>query len=599
VPRLVRFDRYDVDLSAGQIRTRGIRIRLRDQSFQVLAALLERPGELVSREQLRRRLWPEEVFVDVDNVLNAAVARLREALGDSAVHPRFIETLPRRGYRFLVPVSEGGTRPEHSRQPLARLVVLPFLNLSGEADQDIFSDVMTEAVITELASISPDHLGVIARTTAMHYKGTRKDVAHIARELNVDYIVEGSARRDRRRVTISVQLVRAGDQTHQFVRRYDAHDRDVVSLGRAIAEAIAAQIEAPGVAADIRRHAGPRVGRRGSTANLAAYNEYVQGRYLQERVTPEALAGAMRHYERAIALDREFALAHDAVADLYTVLGYFGYMRPRDAYSKGIWYARRAVEIDDTLAEAHAVLAEYHKQLDYDWPAAEREMTRALELNPTSPFVRVRHAVATLMPKNRIAEAINEIERALESDPLSVFTRAWLAVMLLLAEDYDGAIEEAERLIELEPASCWPPWIVGVAYRQKHFLASTCVAPSAPHGSPAPNFATAAIEAHLKAIECLPGSTFFLGWLGMAYGMCGRESDARAVLEQLRRSERYVLPSAFAHTHLGLGELDAAFEWFDRAVDDRDQMMMPILSFNLPFRDDPRFVALVQKMNLA
>jgi tetratricopeptide (TPR) repeat protein len=239
------------------------------------------------------------------------------------------------------------------------------------------------------------------------------------------------------------------------------------------------------------------------------------------------------------------------------------------------------------------VLAEYHKQLDYNWPAAEREMAKALELNRASPFVRFRNAVVVLMPQNRLDEAVAEIEGALESDPLAGLTRAWLGVMLLLARDYDRAIVEARGLLELEPTSCWPHFIIGIAYRQKYVDESMA-------GRPRPDFAAQAVAEHMRAIELSPGSDFVLGWLGLALAVCGRKAEGRAVLEQLQRSEHYIVPTSFAHVYLGLGEFDAAFEWFDRAVEERDQMMMPILSYAHfdPIRRDPRFAALLRKMKL-
>lgn len=590
---IVRFESYEVDLSAGQLRKRGIKINLRDQSFQVLAALLEHAGKVVTREELQRRLWHGDVFVDFDNNLNTAVARLRGALCDSSDHPRFIETLPRRGYRFMARVSEAPALPQPIPASRARLVVLPFVNLSGDPAQDYFSDAMTDEIITALASLAPEQLAVIARTTAMHYKGSHKDVAHIARELNVDYVVEGGVRRTEDQVAINVQLIQTGDQAHLFAKKYDPEMRDVFAVQSSIAHDIATHIDAPGVADEVHARLTWAHSRRQPTENLAAYNEYIQGRYLAERLIPEEMAKAKQHFEDAIGRDPEFALAHMALADLYTWLGYKGYMRPRDAYAIGVTYALRAVQIDDTLAEAHAVLAEYHKQLDYDWPAAEREMARALELNRTSPFVRFCHALVILMPHNRVDEAVAELEGALESDPLAVGTRCWLGIMLLLAREYDRAIDEARVMLELEPNSCWPPFITGIAYRQKYFEESV-------RGNVRPDFAEKAIAGHRRAVELAAGADHLLAWLGFALGVCGRKAEARAVLEQFQRSEHYILPTNFAHVHLGLGEIDAAFEWFDHAVEERDQNMMPILSYAHfdPLRADPRFAALLRKMNL-
>lgn len=593
MPDLVRFGCFEVDLAAGQLRKRGIRIGLRDQPFQVLASLLEHPGQVVTRDDLRRRLWSDDVFVDFDNSLNIAIARLRTVLGDSAEHPRFIETLPKRGYRFLATVTEAASPLEHKPAPRARLVVLPFLNLGGDPTEEYFSDAMTDEIITALASLAPEQLAVIARTTAMHYKGSHKDVGRIGRELGVDYVVEGALHHSGEQVAINVQLIKTSDQAHLFARRYEAELRDMFHMQRSVAQDIAAHIDAPGVAEEVHGRLAWAHSRRKPTENLSAYNEYIQGRYLTERMTPEATAKARQHFEDAIKRDPEFALAYVALADLYSQVGYTGYMRPRDAYSIGFPCALRAVEIDDALAEAHAVLAEYHKQLDYNWPAAEREMARALELNRASPLVRLRHALVILMPHNRMDEAIAELEGALEIDPLAGLTRTWLGIMWALARNYDRAIDEAQVMLDLEPASCWPPFVMGIAYRQKYFEESV-------RGHLRPDFAEKAVAGHRRAAELASGAEMFLGWLGLALGVCGRKAEARAVLEQLQRSERYILPTCFAHVHFGLGEFDAAFEWFDRAVEERDQNMMMILTFwHLdPIRKDPRFAALLRKMKL-
>ncbi len=591
---LLCFDGFEVDLAGGQLRKRGVRIGLRDQPFQVLASLLEHPGQVVTREDLRRRLWPDDVVVNYDNSLNISIARLRAVLGDSAENPRFIETLPKRGYRFIGDVS---SRPRPAQEGLARrprLVVLPFVNLSGDPAQDYVSDAVTDELITEIAALAPDHLGVIARTTAMRYKGSRKDVAQCGRELNVGYVVEGGVRREGDGISINVQLVRAADQTHLFARRYEAPLNHVFDLRTRIAAEIAAHIDAPGLAGEVRTRSTSASGRRKPTDSLPAYNQYIQGRHLADRMTPEATAGARRRFEKAIELDPGFAQPHIALALLYSMFGYTGYMRPRDAYSLGFPYAQRAVELEDDLAEAHALLAEYYAALDYNWPAAEREMSRALELDPGSPLARSRNALVILMPHNRMNEAVAEIERALERDPLAGLTRCWLGIMRALARDYDRSIEEARIMDELEPASCWPPFVRGIAYRQKYFEESV-------RGRLRPDFAKKAVDEHRRAAELGSGAEMFLGWLGFALGVCGNKEEARAVAERLHRSDRYVLPSCLAHVHYGLGEIDAAFEWFDRAVEERDQNMMMFPSFPHldPVREDPRWAALLRKMKLA
>ena len=599
MPRVFRFGGFEVDVSSGEVRRRGVRIPLREQSFQVLATLLEHHGHVVSREQLRHRLWPDDVFVDFDNNLNSAVAKLREALGDPADAVRLIETVPKRGYRLNVEVSEAGDESERSCGKPPRLVVLPFVNLSGDPGEEVFGDAMTEELITELSALTAGHLGVIARTTAMHYKGTQKDVACIARELSVDYLVEGSVRRQSARVAVTVQLIRATDQTHLFAHHYETTLESVFDLRTTIAEAVGGSLAIPALDDAVRTRLPLARVKRKPTHDPAAYNEYIQGRYLlRQAAAPDAFMKAKLRFEGAIARDPGFAEALDGLAQFYTTLGYFGVIRPLDAFSAGISYARRALEVDDTLAESHASLAEYHKQLDYDWRAAELEIGKALDLDPTSPTVRCRHAVAVLMPRGRVDEAVAELRVALETNPLDRATHTWLACMFLLARDYEAAVDESRRLLEIQSDSAWAHFFIGVACRQVHFEEVTGRRPR-PASMRSVDLPEEAVRAHLRALELSPGM-YFLGWLGLAYGACGRPAEARAVLERLRRAEGYVLPSGFAHTHLGLGEVDAAFEWFDRAVDERDQQMMPILSYAHydPIRGDPRFGALLRKMKL-
>jgi TolB-like protein len=240
---LIRFDGFEVDLAAGRLFKHGSRIRLREQSFQVLAMLLEHPGDVVTREDLRQRLWPTDVFIDFENSLNAAVARLREALGDSAERPRFIETLPKRGYRFIGTVADAVPAPGPAAPARKRLLVLPFVNLTGDPAQEYLSDAVTDEVITELAALAPDILAVIARTTAMRYKGTQKDITRIGRELNVGCVVEGAVRRAGDSVTVNVQLVRANDQAHLWAKRYDSPPGDVFGISGPVAQAVAAALD--------------------------------------------------------------------------------------------------------------------------------------------------------------------------------------------------------------------------------------------------------------------------------------------------------------------------------------------------------------------
>jgi TolB-like protein/Flp pilus assembly protein TadD len=525
VSRVIRFGNFEADLDAGQLRKRGVRIGLREKSFQVLALLLERPGEVVTREQLQHRLWPSDVFVDFENNLNTSVARLREALGDSAEKPRFIETLPKRGYRFIAPVADLPASNQRTSAPATRLVVLPFLNLSGDPAQEYFSDAMTDGIITELAGLAPKALSVIARTTAMRYKGSHKDVARIAHELGVEYVVEGGVQRIEDAVALNVQLVRANDQTQVFARRYRAELPEIFQMQSAVARDIAAHVDNVNVRHAIRATQGDSVAKQAPTRNPGAYDEYLKGRSAMARVTPDAFAKARQHFEDAISRDRGFALAYDGLAEIYWYLAYFGFMSPRDAFSTGVLYAIRALEIDNSLGETHALLGLYHKQLAYDWPEVEREMTRALELSPASPIVRERYAFNYLMPHARHEEAVAELELALLWDPQSISLRSHLGAELLLWRRYDRAMEQARRVLELEPRAYWGHALIASCYRDQRIFDQ-------------------AIPAYRRALELSGSASSMVGWLGLSLALAGEATEAHALLECLRQRATQFICSA-------------------------------------------------------
>lgn len=580
--QIVRFGGFEVDLAAGRLEKRGVRIRLRDQAFQVLALLLEHPGQVCTREDLRRRLWRDDVFVDFGNSLNIAVSQLRTALGDSAGHPRFIETLPKRGYRFigrLAPLP-AGTDPEPSPRP--RLLVLPFVNSSGDAGQEYLTDAMTDEVITALANLAPEHLAVIARTTAMHYKGSHKDIARIGRELAVDYVVEGALRYTEDSVAANVQIIRASDQTHVFAGRFRAEAREIFHFHASIAHDLVAHI--PSMADKVRKE---RIA-RAPTENLAAYHEYIKGRHEMWKWTPEAIASARQHYEAALALDPRFALACDGLANLHGYLGLWGYLPADETEPLRLSYGRRAAELDPELAEPRTHLA-YHpvKSSDGDaysinWVEAERLMSEAQELNPNSPLIRVRHA-AVLGVLGRTEQAVAEVEGALESDPLSMEVRFWLIIELFYGRQHERALAHARQVVELEPGSHIAWMVLGLVHLGTQDFEESAAA-------------------FRRAAEISDGLPLMLGWLGLALGLGGHTGEARLVLERLRATakERFVLPTSFAWVHLGLGEVDEAFAWMDRAIDRDDEWSHPLKTYPFldPLRSDDRFRALLRKLNV-
>jgi TolB-like protein/Tfp pilus assembly protein PilF len=528
---LLRFDCFEVDLAAGRLFKHGARIHLRDQAFQVLAMLLERPGQVVTREELRHRLWPDDVFVDFDNILNSCIARLRHALHDPADHPRLIETLPKRGYRFIAAVCELPAVVADAPAKRTRLLVMPFVNTSGDPAQEVSSDAMTDDVITELAALAPDGLAVMARTTAMRYKGSHKDVVRICRELGVDYFVEGGVRRGDGRISINVQVIRAGDQAHVFAKRYDEDSTEVFGLQGRIAREIADHV---GLAAGVGGFRVERTGRdratRKPTDDEGAYNEYVQGlHYLDHLGTgPQGHETAKAHLEKALARDPGFALAHEALAQMYVTLGYIGSMPPGDAFAAGILHAVRALEIDNTRAETHALVAQFHKQRDYDWPDIKRQLVRALDLNPASPLARMWYAVGWLMPEGRLREAITELDRALEWDPLSYLLHYWRTIMLSLAREPDRVVDGARLMVELDPTAAYGWWLLGVGSSRKGLVDE-------------------AIAALQRAVDLSAGLAFMLGWFGLILGASGRADEARNVLDRLEVMSRttYVPPGEY------------------------------------------------------
>jgi TolB-like protein/tetratricopeptide (TPR) repeat protein len=576
---IVRFGCYEVDLAAGRLCKRGIRVPLRDKSLALLTTLLEHPGEVVTRDDLRHRLWGDDVFVDFDNNLNTVLGRLREALNDSAERPRFIETLPKRGYRFIAQVHQVPCTSADAAERRARLLVLPFVNLSGDPAEEYFSDAMTDEIITAIAALSSQHLGVIARTTAMRYKGTHKDVERIGRELTVDCVLEGGVRRAGGRLTINVQLIQVKDQTHLFAKEYDAEMRDVFKVHNCIAQAIATHI--PSVAATVRAHIADAAehARRNPTQDIVAYNLYLQGRFRMYR----DVANAKPYFEQAIARDPHFALAYDALAEYYFWASFAGLIPPKQALAEGLWAALRALEIDNTLAETHALLGQLCKIRDYNWDEVQREFALALKLNPTSLLVKFRYAMSGLMPVGRLDEGVAELETVLDLDPLNLEARRWLGLMHWWRRDYNRALEQAQLVLAIDPNYPTGHVLIGVTRcAQRKF--------------------DEAVPELRKCVELSNRAPVWLGWLGLGVALSGNIAEACALLAQLRAAaERTYIPaSSFAWIHLGLRELDEAFAWMNRAIDERDPMMTPIRSYPFfdPIRADPRFVGLLRKMKL-
>jgi len=461
----------------------------------------------------------------------------------------------------------------HPRPAAASVAVLPFTRMTGAAADDYLCEGLAEEIINALTRIPG--LKVIARTSAFAVGRMGLDVREAGARLDVDHILEGSVRREGVRVRVTAQLVRTSDGGHVWSDRYDREMTDVLALEDDIAAAIAGRLRA--------QLTGGLPQRPPRSVDPEAHTAYLEGRYYFARGTPDALARSLACYERAIALDPNAALAYDSLAELHWYLGFFGNVPPRDAFSHGTWHALRALELDDTLAETHALLGMLRKELDYNWPEVDRELRRALELNRESPLVRLRYAISGLLPHARNDDAMRELELVLLADPLSIMARWWMSVLAHLARRPDRTIAEGRHMIALDPEHFLGYWALGIGLNDTRS-------------------GLEAVHALRRAHELSGGIPFTLGFLAMVSGGAGFRDDALRLRDQAGQmaSAGYVPPSTFMCCAIGLGDWDSAFEWMDRAIEARDPIIMPIKSFPFldPVRGDARFQALLKKMHL-
>jgi TolB-like protein/DNA-binding winged helix-turn-helix (wHTH) protein/Flp pilus assembly protein TadD len=632
---VVRFGAFEVDLRNGELRKSGLKLRLTGQPFQVLTILLEHRGEVVTRDELRKRLWTDDTFVDFDHGLNAIVNRLREALGESPDSPRFIETIPRQGYRFLAVVDGRGegdpaapatltNRPEadprhkpqghtstlsrskyfwtaggvstlllailivsnltslrhwlrarHHAPSIRSIAVLPLDNLSGDSGQQYLADGVTDALITELGKVSS--LRVISRQSVMRYKGSNKSLPQIARELGVDALIEGSVVRDGHRVAVTANLIDAFNEEHIWAERYDRDLGDILTVQSDFAQAIARQVQAK-----LTPSERARLGNR-HVVNADAYEQYLKGQYFAAKGTEEGRRKAVRYFEQAIEIDPNDALAYAGIAQEYAPLGYYGFVSPIESDNKTVWAATKALELDDTLSEAHATLGLARSVHEWDWSTGERELQRAIELN--SGYARAHALYAQiLMMTGRTQESDTESNQARKLDPLSPALYALWAERLTWTRQYDQAIEQCQKAIELDPTYPVAHLRSGVAYEAKGELEK-------------------AITELENARDLSGGAPYFLRSLGHAYATAGRKDQAQQIIRELRQDSttRYVSPFAFALIYTGLGEKEQAFDWLDKAYRQRDPSLSTIRGDPRldPLRGDPRFQDLLRRVRLA
>ena len=642
-PRLIRFGVFELDLRSGELQKQGRKIRLEGQPVQILICLLVNPGELVTREELHRKLWPTDTFVNFEHGLNSAVKRLRLALSDSADNPRFVETLPRRGYRFIAPiqaVAVSGDVPAvnvttavtevpatrdltevrapdqvdlsektvvfvHQRWPRAwkgadvallvvlgilmvwilrpasppppiirSLAVLPLENLSGDASQEYFSDGMTDELITELGQIS--ELRVISRTSVMTYKGAHKSLPQIARELNVDSVVEGTVLRSGSRVRITAQLILAAADKHLWAQSYEGDLRDTLALQEQVARSIAGEIRV-----ELTPHE-QAVLKTAKRMNPDAYEAYLKGRYFWNKRTADGLKKANDYFNQAIEKDPSYARAYAGLADSYALLGdwEYGILPPKEAYPRAKAAATKALELDSTLGEAHISLAFCLDGFDWDWESAGREFRRGIELNPG--YATGHHWYAWhLAALGRNDEAVAEMKKAASLDPLSLIISADLAEELLIAHRYDEAITQSRKTMDLDPRFAVAHYELGQAFVQKHMY----------------NDAIAELQ---KAIALSGGSSTCTSNLAYAYAVSGMKNEAVKILNDLKDRSNHAFSDApeIALVYVGLNDKDQAMAWLEKAYGERFNPGVLLRPAFDPLRSDPRFQDLLRRIGL-
>ena len=529
------FEAFELDLATGELRKGRTLIKLQPQPFKVLALLASRAGDLVPREEIQKQVWTDDTFVDFDQGLNYCIRQIRSALCDDAETPRFIETVPRRGYRFLPLVEELAPPPVPTVARRIMLAVLPFENLSGEGDQEYFSDGLTDEMIAQLGRINPQRLGVIARTSAMKYKHTNKSIDVIGLELGVAYVLEGSVRRGANRVRVTAQLIQVSDQTHLWAQSYDRSLGDMLALQGELAHAIAGEIRVQLTPQEQVRIATLR------PIDSSAYEAYLKGRYFWNRRTRESLQKSVRCFEQAMEMDPSYAAAYAGLADAYLTQLDYNYLPPRDAFALANRAVVDALRLDDTLAEPHTSLG--HLRLhEFNWTAAERQFKHAIDLNPGYGTAHYYYG-NLLAALGRWDEAFAEAERALHLDPISPNTRQNRLFILYLARRYDEALEQANETIEIDPTYLAIYYYVGlICERQDRY--------------------SEAIEAFRKVgpRSTSRGATV-LAALGCAYANAGKRNEALKVLKQLEdvSSREYVSTYDLALLFLALGDTDRAF----------------------------------------
>lgn len=619
-PQSLRFgDDFELDLQAYELRRAGHPLRLERIPMEILRFLIEQRQQLVSREQIVERIWGKGHFLDTDNSINGAIRKIRQVLKDDSEQPRYIQTITGRGYRFIAPVLDGtgaqapqpdASPPSHQALPRSRLAlsvtlslilatgvaawavwsgsqsaepatqrvmlaVLPFSNLTGDAGQDYFSDGLTEEMIAQLGNRDPARLGVIARTSVMRYKTGQPALDQIERELGVQYVLEGSVRRDANAVRVTAQLIQTKDQTHIWARQYDRELTGLLALqgeiALQIADEILSRLGAPRTAASAPRTPAPY--------EHEAYDLYYRGQFfLSKRTTPD-LEKAIGYFRQATTKDSAFARAYAALAHAHALFAGYSARQPKEFVAAARAAALKALELDPDLPEAHTALALIVQNHDWNWPLAEREFRRAIELNPN--YATAHHWYAEhLMWRGRFDEALQESERARQLDPLSLIIATDNGAILFFSRQYDRAIEKLRSVLELDPS--FPrAHIIQAAYIEIGMF----------------DAAMADFETQRHKVD-----HWYWSFFVYFYARSGRVAEARhAIQELLQLRERGgVQAGLIAHAFAVVGDKEAALAWLEKAYEEHDNSLTGLkVGAGWDFlRDDPRFQSLLRRVGL-
>ena len=570
---MYRFGDYELDRRTLELRKAGQKIKLAPQPARVLRLLVSRPGELVSRDEIRRELWGEATFVDFERNLNYCVNCVRDVLGDTAQSPRYIETLPRRGYRFVAPVE----RQRPFVEPT--LAVLPFADLNGDPAREYFADGITDALITELARIKT--VRVISRQSVLHLKGSSRTLDEIARDLSVDGIVEGGVLHEGNRVRVTAQLILMEPERHAWAQSYDCDMSAVLTTQREAARAIAGCV-ATALRPDAAVTSTPvRAGAEGAAASPEIIETFLKAVAELGKMDAEGLGESLQYFRDITARAPDFAPGLVGHASCLFSLGFWGHAPAREVYPTAKQMLLKAIAIDDSLGGAHVVLAHIILFLDWDVVAAEREFRRAIELSPSDPEAHIFYALF-LCCLGRHAESISEAEYGLQLNPESLLPNQAAAWNYLYAGRPDTAEAQARRTLESFPDALQPRYVLG--------WAAWCQG--------RPEEAVAAFE---KALG-LSRDAFSLSFLGHVYARLGRRDEATRLLQELVQlsSQGKASPIALVVMHTGLGDADAAFEWLETAYRLRVDLYWLFVKFPGldPLRSDPRFAALLHRVGV-